>query len=59
MIQIDQFQADLAGVSDNDLAILKAAREVAEDAETGTGGFNDAIDQVGEDTDDGKALSVG
>ncbi|KAI5459833.1 hypothetical protein BGZ63DRAFT_425783 [Mariannaea sp. PMI_226] len=56
---IDQFQANLAGVSKNDLAILNAAREAAEDAETGKGGFNDAIDQAGKDSDDGKALQVG
>ena len=41
VLQIDQ--TDLAGVSANDLAVIKAARLVAEDAETGTGGFNDEI----------------
>ncbi|CAK7223368.1 hypothetical protein SCUCBS95973_005154 [Sporothrix curviconia] len=52
-------QTDLAGVDPNDLAIILAARETAEDAETGTGGFNDAIDAAGSDTDAGKALQVG
>ncbi|KAL6414660.1 small secreted protein [Ilyonectria robusta] len=56
---VKEFRANLAGVSANDLAILKAARETAEAAETDAGGFNDAIDQVGEDSDDGIALQTG
>ncbi|KAF7559100.1 hypothetical protein G7046_g5068 [Stylonectria norvegica] len=56
---VDQFRADLAGVSKNDLAVIQAARETAEAAETDAGGFNDAIEQVGEDSNDGKALSTG
>ncbi|KAH7143890.1 hypothetical protein EDB81DRAFT_884487 [Dactylonectria macrodidyma] len=56
---VEEFRANLAGVSANDLAILKAARETAEAAETDAGGFNDAIDQVGEDSDDGIALQTG
>ncbi|KAL1864949.1 hypothetical protein VTK73DRAFT_5595 [Phialemonium thermophilum] len=51
--------SDLANVSDNDLAIIKSARETAEAAETDKGGFNDAIEQAGEDTAAGKALQVG
>ncbi|KAJ9615468.1 hypothetical protein H2200_001543 [Cladophialophora chaetospira] len=43
-------QTDLAGVSDNDLSVIKAARVVAEDAETGTGGFNDEIAAASGDT---------
>ncbi|KAK7402811.1 hypothetical protein QQX98_011439 [Neonectria punicea] len=56
---VAQFRANLAGVSENDLAILKAARETAEGAEADAGGFNDAIDQVGKDSDDGIALQAG
>ncbi|KAF7551617.1 hypothetical protein G7Z17_g4870 [Cylindrodendrum hubeiense] len=56
---VDEFRANLAGVSANDLAILKAARETAEAAEADEGGFNDAIDQVGENSDDGIALQTG
>ncbi|CAK7205519.1 hypothetical protein SEUCBS139899_008295 [Sporothrix eucalyptigena] len=52
-------QNDLAGVDANDLAIILAARVTAEDAETGTGGFNDAIDAAGSSTTAGKALQVG
>jgi preprotein translocase subunit SecF len=37
----------LAGVSADDLAIIKAARVTAEAAETDAGGFNDAIDAAG------------
>ncbi|EOD49623.1 Small secreted protein [Neofusicoccum parvum] len=50
---------DPAQVSDADAEIISNAREVAEDAETGTGGFNDQIAAAGEDTDAGKALQVG
>lgn len=39
--QIDE--TNLAGVAAADVAILKAARTTAENAETETGGFNDAI----------------
>ncbi|KAL2680958.1 hypothetical protein Neosp_008561 [[Neocosmospora] mangrovei] len=56
---VEQFRANLAGVSQQDLDILKAARETAEAAETDAGGFNDAIAQVGEDSNDGKALQTG
>ncbi|KAJ2894065.1 uncharacterized protein MKZ38_007960 [Zalerion maritima] len=55
--QIDE--SDLANVSQDDLDILKAARETAEAAEVDAGGFNDAIDAAGEDTDEGEALQVG
>lgn len=41
----------------NDLAIIKAARVTAENAETETGGFNDAISAASGDASD--ALSVG
>ncbi|OAA67278.1 hypothetical protein SPI_01854 [Niveomyces insectorum RCEF 264] len=50
---------DLANVDANDVAIIKAARETAEDAETGTGGFNDAIAAAGSSSAAGKALQVG
>ncbi|KIW87638.1 uncharacterized protein Z519_11612 [Cladophialophora bantiana CBS 173.52] len=43
--------SDLASVSDSDLQIIKDARETAEDAETGTGGFNDEIAAAGDDAD--------
>ena len=56
-LQIDQ--ANLAGVDAQDLAILKAARVTAEDAEVGTGGFNDAIAAAGKSTAAGKALQNG
>lgn len=48
---------DLANVDPADAAIIKDARTVAEDAEVGTGGFNDAIAAAsGADAD---ALQVG
>ncbi|CAM1503022.1 Fc.00g077980.m01.CDS01 [Cosmosporella sp. VM-42] len=56
---VDEFRANLAGVSQTDLAILDAARKTAESAETSAGGFNDAIEQVGEESDDGQALQAG
>ncbi|KEZ45546.1 hypothetical protein SAPIO_CDS1880 [Scedosporium apiospermum] len=57
---VEEFRADLAAVSENDLAILKAARETAEDAETESGGFNDAIDAAGgKNTEEGAALQIG
>lgn len=56
---VAQFTANLAGVSASDLTILNAARVTAEDAETGTGGFNDAIAAAGASTAKGKALQVG
>ncbi|EXJ88267.1 hypothetical protein A1O1_05197 [Capronia coronata CBS 617.96] len=43
--------SDLASVSASDLQILKDARETAEDAEVGTGGFNDQLAAAGDDTD--------
>ncbi|KIW65191.1 hypothetical protein PV04_07471 [Phialophora macrospora] len=42
--------SDLASVSADDLKIIKDARVIAEDAETGTGGFNDEIDAASGDT---------
>ncbi|KAL2889767.1 hypothetical protein HOO65_020309 [Ceratocystis lukuohia] len=53
------FRANPADVSDNDIAIMKAARVTAENAETEAGGFNEAIDAAGKDTDAGKALQNG
>ncbi|KAK5468091.1 hypothetical protein LTS15_001064 [Exophiala xenobiotica] len=50
-------QTDLANVSDADLQIIQDARVVAEDAETGTGGFNDEIAAAGDG--DGTALQNG
>ncbi|KIW83446.1 hypothetical protein Z517_02691 [Fonsecaea pedrosoi CBS 271.37] len=41
--------SDLASVSAADLQIIKDARETAEDAETGDGGFNDEIAAAGDD----------
>jgi len=50
----------LSSVSASDLAIISKAAQVSEDAETGTGGFNDAIDAAGgTDTTAGQALQVG
>jgi hypothetical protein len=43
--QIDQ--TDFAGVAASDLAIIAKAAQVSEDAETNTGGFNDAIAAAG------------
>ncbi|ORY61545.1 uncharacterized protein BCR38DRAFT_411409 [Pseudomassariella vexata] len=40
---VDTILRDPASVTPDDLAILKAARQTAENAETETGGFNDAI----------------
>ncbi|KAJ0163138.1 hypothetical protein CTA2_3467 [Colletotrichum tanaceti] len=54
---IEQIKADLAGVSKEDLAILKAARVAAEGAEADAGGFNDAI--AGASGEDADALRVG
>lgn len=53
--QVDE--NDLANVDSNDLAIIKAARVTAENAETDTGGFNDAIAAASGDAAD--ALQVG
>ncbi|EGO52517.1 hypothetical protein NEUTE1DRAFT_54329 [Neurospora tetrasperma FGSC 2508] len=51
---------NLASVSAADLAIIKAARETAEDAETKAGGFNEAIKAAGgTKTTAGAALQVG
>lgn len=44
MYQVDM--NDLASVSASDLAIIKAARVTAEDAETATGGFDDELEGV-------------
>ncbi|KAK4116438.1 hypothetical protein N656DRAFT_701112 [Canariomyces notabilis] len=53
-------QSDLASVDEEDLAILKAARETAEAAETQEGGFNEAIEAAGGDeTEAGAALQRG
>ncbi|EFX02835.1 hypothetical protein CMQ_2764 [Grosmannia clavigera kw1407] len=50
---------DLANVDAGDLAIIQAARVLAESAEADTGGFNDAISAAGKSTAAGKALQVG
>ncbi|KAK3398011.1 hypothetical protein B0T20DRAFT_238154 [Sordaria brevicollis] len=51
---------NLASVSAEDLAIIKAARKTAENAETKAGGFNEAIKAAGgTKTEAGKALQVG
>ncbi|OMP87113.1 hypothetical protein BK809_0007199 [Diplodia seriata] len=50
---------DPANVSEEDQDIISKARETAEDAETGSGGFNEQIEAAGEDSDEGKALQVG
>ncbi|KAH0832689.1 hypothetical protein AYO21_04767 [Fonsecaea monophora] len=50
--------SDLASVSAADLQIIKDARETAEDAETGDGGFNDEIAAAGDD-DTATALQNG
>ncbi|KAK3952618.1 hypothetical protein QBC32DRAFT_405535 [Pseudoneurospora amorphoporcata] len=51
---------NLASVSDADLAIIKAARQTAENAETKAGGFNEAIKAAGSTkTTAGAALQVG
>lgn len=56
--QIDE--NNLASVSAEDLAIIKAARKTAENAETKAGGFNEAIKAAGgTKTEAGKALQVG
>jgi hypothetical protein len=53
-------QSNLAGVSASDLAIISSAAQISEDAETGTGGFNDAIAAAGgTGTTAGKALQNG
>ncbi|KAI1640633.1 hypothetical protein F4809DRAFT_637436 [Biscogniauxia mediterranea] len=51
-------ETNLAGVDPDDLAIIQAARETAEAAETDTGGFNDAIKAAGSGNSSA-ALSVG
>jgi hypothetical protein len=57
-VQIDQ--SNLAGVAASDLAIITSAARISEDAETGTGGFNDAIATAGgTQTTAGKALQNG
>jgi len=40
-------QTNLAGISASDLAIISSAAQISESAETGTGGFNDAIAAAG------------
>jgi hypothetical protein len=53
-------QSNLAGVSASDLAIITSAAQISEDAETGTGGFDDAIEAAGgTGTTAGKALQNG
>ncbi|KKA29123.1 hypothetical protein TD95_002332 [Thielaviopsis punctulata] len=54
-----EFRANPTAVSDSDIEILKAARVTAENAETESGGYNDAIDAAGKDTAAGKALQNG
>ncbi|KAE9368779.1 hypothetical protein N431DRAFT_486246 [Stipitochalara longipes BDJ] len=39
--------SNLAGVAASDLAIISSAAQISEDAETGTGGFDDAITAAG------------
>ncbi|CAI4216273.1 unnamed protein product [Parascedosporium putredinis] len=57
---VEEFRANLAGVSADDLAILKAARQTAENAETDAGGFNEAIEAAGgKNTEEGARLQVG
>lgn len=52
--------SNLAGVAASDLAIIAKAAQVSEDAETGTGGFNDAIAAAGgTQTTAGTALQNG
>lgn len=56
--QIDQ--SDFASVDEEDLAIIKAARKTAENAETKAGGFNEAIEAAGgKNTPAGQALQRG
>jgi len=52
-------QNNLAGVSNSDLQIIAKAAQVAEQAETATGGFNDAVDAAGIKTTAGTALQNG
>lgn len=53
-------QSDFASVDDEDLAIIKAARKTAENAETKAGGFNEAIEAAGgKNTARGRALQNG
>ncbi|KAK3329406.1 hypothetical protein B0H66DRAFT_23425 [Apodospora peruviana] len=53
-------ESDLANVDPEDLAIIKAARQTAENAETEAGGFNEAIEAAGgTKTAAGKVLQVG
>jgi len=40
-------QTNLAGVAASDLAIIASAAQISESAETGTGGFNDAVAAAG------------
>jgi hypothetical protein len=55
-----QIGTDFAAVSAADLAIISKAAQVAENAEVGAGGFNDAIDAAGgTKTAAGAALQVG
>jgi hypothetical protein len=56
--QIDE--SNLANLDPEDLEIIKAAGNTAEQAEVGDGGFNEAIDTAGgKNTAAGKALQVG
>ncbi|KAK5658780.1 hypothetical protein OQA88_1591 [Cercophora sp. LCS_1] len=50
---------DMANIDPEDLAIIKAAGEVAKNAETEAGGFNEAIAAAGKNTAAGQALQVG
>ncbi|KAM7224456.1 hypothetical protein V8F06_000237 [Rhypophila decipiens] len=53
-------ESNLASVSSQDLAIIKAARKTAENAETRGGGFNEAIANAGgTNTPQGRILQVG
>jgi len=53
-------QSDLTGVAASDLAVIASAAQISESAETGTGGFNDAITAAGGvETTAGAALQIG
>ncbi|KAK0633055.1 hypothetical protein B0T14DRAFT_51915 [Immersiella caudata] len=53
-------ESSLATIDPEDLALIKVAGETAEQAEVGTGGFNEAIDTAGgKNTPAGEALQVG
>jgi 1-aminocyclopropane-1-carboxylate deaminase/D-cysteine desulfhydrase-like pyridoxal-dependent ACC family enzyme len=60
IVQIQVDQSNLAGVAASDLAIISSAAQISEEAESGTGGFDDAITAAGgTGTTAGKALQNG